>query len=225
MRAIEFITEAINRRDLLKGVAGAAALGATGLAKAGEYQDLETLKKDPVTWMARANELQQRSNGMLGKLVRAAGPDWAQRLQGARVLIRSNDQWMQGNAINRTITIDMSVFWDAPDDVLAFAIAHELGHIALAHKDQPNPALARQEEMDADDFAIRLSKALGYNKAGLFKFLHQKQSDYDYINSITKLPNSSHPSYDQRIDRAGQKGFQLSKGGMQQMNTLLTHLA
>ena len=92
MRAIEFITEAINRRDLLKGVAGAAALGATGLAKAGEYQDLETLKKDPVTWMARANELQQRSNGMLGKLVRAAGADWAQRLQGARVLIRSNDQ-------------------------------------------------------------------------------------------------------------------------------------
>jgi hypothetical protein len=46
VRANEFIDEAINRRDLLKGVAGAAALGATGLAKAGEYQDLETIKKN-----------------------------------------------------------------------------------------------------------------------------------------------------------------------------------
>ena len=48
---------------------------------------------------------------------------------------------------------------------------------------------------------------------------------YDFYNNITTLPNSSHPSYDQRINRAGQKGFQLSKGGIKQMNTLMTHLA
>ena len=225
MRASEFINEDISRRDLLKGVAGAAALGATGLAKAGEYQDLKTLKKDPETWMARGNELQQRCNGMLGKLMRAAGPEWAQKLQGTKINVTSTDQWMQGNATNRTVIIDISVFWDAPDDVLAFAIAHELGHIALGHLNQPNPALARQEELDADDFAVKLSKALGYNKTGLFKFMHQKQSDYDFYNNITTLPNSSHPSYDQRINRAGQKGFQLSKGGIKQMNTLMTHLA
>ena len=224
MRAKEFINEDIKRRDLLKGVASAATLGATGLAKAGEYQDLETLKKDPNVWVPRIDQLQQRCNGMLGKLMRAAGPEWAQRLQGTKIYVSSNDQWVQGNATNRTISVDISVFWDAPDDVLAFAMAHELGHIALAHNDQPNPALARQEEMDADDFAIRLSKALGYNKAGLFKFLHKKQSDYDFFNNITKQPNSSHPSYDQRINRADQKGFKLSKGGVQQMNTLMTHL-
>jgi hypothetical protein len=46
MRASEFIDEDISRRDLLKGVAGAAALGATGLAKAGEYQPYDDLIKD-----------------------------------------------------------------------------------------------------------------------------------------------------------------------------------
>ena len=219
------LAEAISRRDLLKGAAGAAALGATGLAKAGEYQDLETIKKEPDVWMPRFEQLQQRSNGMLGKLMRAAGPEWAQRLKGTKVLVMSNDQWVQGNADNRTVSLDLTVFWDAPDSTLAFAIAHELGHIALAHGAQPDPKKARQEEMDADDFAIRLCRALGYNKVEMFKFLHQKQSDYDFYNSITKLPNSSHPSYDQRINRAGQKGFQLSKGGVKQMNTLMTHLA
>lgn len=224
MRAHEFVSEAITRRGFLQGAAAAAAMGAIG-AQAGEYQDLETIKKQPDVWIPRIDQLQQRSNGMLGKLMRAAGPEWAQRLQGTRIFVRSNDQWMQGNATNRSISIDITVFWDAPDDVLAFAIAHELGHIALAHNDQPNPAMARQEEMDADDFAIRLCRALGYTKAGLFKFLHKKQADYDYVNSIASQPDSNHPTYDQRINNAGQKGFQLSRGGIQQMNTLQTHLA
>ena len=225
MRATEFIKE-IDRRDFLRGAGAAAAVAAVpGLAKAGEYQDLETIKKQPDVWMPRFEQLQQRSNGMLGKLMRTAGPEWAQRLTGTIVRVMSNDQWVQGNAGNRTVSLDLTVFWDAPDSTLAFAIAHELGHIALAHDDQPDPGKARQEEMDADDFAIRVCKALGYNKVEMFKFLHQKQSDYDFYNNITKLPNSSHPSYDQRINRAGQKGFQLSKGGIRQINTLATHLA
>ena len=179
--------------------------------------DLETIKKQPDVWMPRFEQLQQRSNGMLGKLMRTAGPEWAQRLKGTIVRVMSNDQWVQGNAGNRTVSLDLTVFWDAPDSTLAFAIAHELGHIALAHNDQPDPG--------KDDFAIKLCRALGYNKVEMFKFLHQKQSDYDFYNSITKLPNSSHPSYDQRINRAKKQGFQLSKGGVQQMNTLMTHLA
>jgi hypothetical protein len=224
MRAHEFVSEAITRRGFLQGAAAAAAMGAVG-AQAGEYQDLETIKKQPNVWIPRIDQLQQRSNSMLGRLMRAAGPEWAQQLQGTRILVRSNDQWMQGNAESRTVSIDITVFWDAPDDVLAFAIAHELGHIALAHTGMPEPAQSRQEEMDADDFAIRLCRALGYNKAGLFKFLHKKQADYDYINSIASQPDSNHPTYDQRINNAGQKGFQLSRGGIQQMNTLQTHLA
>jgi len=230
MRAQEFVNEALTRRGFLQGAAAATATAAVpGLAQAGEYQDLATLNKDPDNlvnvWAPRMNQLQQRANAMLGKLARAAGPGWAKQLAGTKLYVQSNDQWVQGNADNRTVSLDLTVFWDAPDSTLAFAIAHELGHIALAHGDQPDPGKARREELDADDFAIRLCRALGYNKVEMFKFLHQKQSDYDFYNSITKLPNSSHPSYDQRINRAGQKGFELSKGGIQQMNALQTHLA
>jgi hypothetical protein len=87
-----------------------------------------------------------------------------------------------------------------------------------------NPTI-RKEEIDADDFAVRLCKALGYNKAGLFKFMHSKKENYAYYNLLASQPNSTHPSYDQRIKRAKKQGFQLSKGGVQQMNTLMTHLA
>jgi Zn-dependent protease with chaperone function len=116
------------------------------------------------------------------------------------------------------------VFWDAPDDVLAFAIAHELGHIALGHVGDVTPVQSRKEELDADDFAVKLCKALGYNKAGLFKFIHNKEA-YFWTNLKSSSADSTHPNFDQRINRAKKQGFQLSKGGIQQMNTLMTHLA
>ena len=161
MRATEFITE-IDRRDFLRGAGAAAAVAAVpGLAKAGEYQDLETIKKQPDVWMPRFEQLQQRSNGMLGKLMRAAGPEWAQRLTGTKVRVMSNDQWVQGNAGNRTVSLDLTVFWDAPDSTLAFAIAHELGHIALAHLGTPTPQQSRKDEFDANpgffsDYLVRI---------------------------------------------------------------------
>jgi Zn-dependent protease with chaperone function len=226
MRVYEVITE-IDRRGFLRG-AGAAAIAAAApnLAKAGEYQSLDTIKKDPTTWNTRLNELQQRSTAMLSKLAKAAGPAWAKKLEGTQINVQSNAQYIQADAENRDISIDVSVFWDAPDDVLAFAIGHELGHIALGHLgDAPTPAQSRKDEMDADDFAVKLCKLLGYNKAGLFKFLHAKKSDYDYFNLISSQANSTHPSYTQRLQQAKQKGFQLSKGGVQQLNTLATHLA
>ena len=229
MRASEFINEAISRRDLLKGVAGAAALGATGLTKAGEYKPYDELIKDKEAlvnvWGPRLEQLQQRGNAMVNKLIRTAGPAWAKQLAGTQLIVQSNDQYLQANAGNKTISMDVTVFWDAPDEVLAFAIAHELGHIALGHVDDVSPAQSRKEEMDADDFAVRLCKALGYNKSGLFKFMHSKKEMYAYYNLIASQPSSTHPNFDQRKNNAKKKGFQLSKGGVQQMNTLMTHLA
>ena len=55
--------------------------------------------------------------------------------------------------------------------------------------------------------------------------MHSKEKDYYFNNLIASKSNSTHPNYDQRIDRAKKQGFQLSKGGVQQMNTLMTHLA
>ena len=231
MRARDFITE-IGRRDILKGLAGAAGAAALGSmasnAQAGEYQDIT--KQDPDTlvkvWAPRMQELQQRCNGTLAKLIRTAGPSWANQLKGTTISVKSNRQYIQSDPENRYISIDLTVFWDAPQDVLSFAIAHELGHIALGHlEDNPAPEKSRQEEMDADDFAVRLCKALGYNKAGVFKFMHAKKGEMEYMRQLANQPNSTHPTYDQRMNRAQQQGFQLSKGGVEQMNALMTHLA
>lgn len=231
MRAREFITE-IGRRDILKGLAGAAGAAAIGStasnAQAGEYQDIT--KQDPEAlvkiWFPRMQALQEKCNAVLGKLIKTAGAAWATQLQGTTIGVKSNRQYIQSDPENKFISIDLTVFWDAPADVLTFAIAHELGHIALGHiDDKPSPEQSRKDEMDADDFAIRLCKALGYNKASVFKFMHTKKGELEYFKKLSSQPNSTHPTYDQRMNKAKQQGFQLSKGGIEQMNALMTHLA
>jgi hypothetical protein len=222
------VSEDITRRDMLKGLAGAAAVGATG-AQAGQFIDYDKLIKDPeleTVWVPRMQKLQQRSNVMLAKLVRTAGSAWSEQLKGTTIKVESNEQHIQADANERSVSIDLTVFWDAPEDVLAFAIGHELGHIALGHNDVPSsPEQSRKDESNADNFAVRLCKALGYNKAGVFKFLYAKKGEIENMNRLTSQPNSTHPTMTQRMDKARQQGFQLSKGGIQQMNTLLTHLA
>jgi len=193
-----------------------------------KYQSIDTLKKDPdalvTTWAPRMQQLQARCNSMLGKLIQAAGPQWAKKTAGTKITVRSTDQYVQANPQDRTIIIDITVFWDAPDATLAVAIGHELGHIAFGHNYPVTPAQSRKEELDADDFAIKLAKSLGYNTAEVFNFMHDKE-EYDFTNAISKMSNSTHPSYDQRIERAKKAGFKLSKGGQQQINALQQHLA
>jgi hypothetical protein len=194
-----------------------------------KFQSLATLNKDPVTlvntWAPRLAQLQARCNTMLANLIKVAGPQWAKKTAGTKITVRSTDQYVQANAQDRTIIIDITVFWDAPDATLAVAIGHELGHIALAHIGAPaTPAISRKDEFDADDFAIRLAKLLGYDTAELFKFMHDKE-EYDHYNFLSSTKNSTHPNYDQRIDRAKEQGFKLSKGGQQQIDALQQHLA
>ena len=201
---------------------------ATPTTPAKKFQDIATLNKDPDTlvntWAPRLNQLQARCNSMLAKLIQAAGAPWAKKLAGTTIAVRSTEQYLQANAQDRTIIIDITVFWDAPDATLAVAIGHELGHIALAHTGTPTPQQSRKDEFSADDFAIRLAKLLGYDTAELFKFMHNKE-EYDWTNFVSSMPNSTHPTFNQRIDRAKKSGFKLSKGGQEQINALQQHLA
>ena len=193
-----------------------------------KFQSLDTLNKDPealvTTWAPRLDQLQARCNTMMARLIKAAGPKYARQLAGSTIDVRSFDQYLQATPQTRKITIDLTVFWDAPDATLAVAIGHELGHIALAHVGTPTPQQSRKDEFDADDFGIRLAKALGYNTAELFNFMHDKEQ-YFWNNFQAMQSNSTHPSYDQRIQRAKKSGFKLSKGGQQQINALQQHLA
>lgn len=201
---------------------------ATPTTPAKKFQSLDTLQKDPqalvTTWAPRLDQLQARSNAMLSRLIQAAGPQYARQLAGTTVTVRSTDQYLQATPEDRSIIIDITVFWDAPDATLAVGIGHELGHIALGHVGTPTPQQSRKDEFSADDFGVRLAKLLGYNTAELFKFMHSKE-EYDWTNLISSQPSSTHPNYQQRIDRAKKAGFKLSKGGQQQIDALQQHLA
>ena len=215
MKIIEIITE----QD---------TVAATPAAPAKKFQSLDTLNKDPealvTTWAPRLDQLQARCNAIMARLIKAAGPKYARQLAGTTIDVRSFEQYLQANAQTRKITIDLTVFWDAPDATLAVAIGHELGHIALAHLGTPTPQQSRKDEFSADDFGIRLAKALGYDTAELFNFMHDKEQ-YFWTNFQSMQSTSTHPSFDQRIDRAKKSGFTLSKGGQQQINALQQHLA
>ena len=90
-----------------------------------KFQSLDTLKKDPDalvnTWAPRITQLQARCNSMLARLIAAAGASWAKKLAGSKITVRSTDQYVQADPQNRTIIIDITVFWDAPDATLAVA--------------------------------------------------------------------------------------------------------
>ena len=216
MKIIEIITEQ------------EAAPTATPAAPAKKFQSLDTLNKDPealvTTWAPRLDQLQARCNTMMARLIKAAGPKYARQLAGSTIDVRSFDQYLQATPQTRKITIDLTVFWDAPDATLAVAIGHELGHIALAHVGTPTPQQSRKDEFSADDFGIRLAKTLGYDTAELFNFMHSKE-EYFWNTFQSQQSTSTHPTFDQRIQRAKKSGFKLSKGGQQQINALQQHLA
>jgi len=200
----------------------------TPTTPAKKFQDLAALQRDPdalvTTWAPRLDQLQTRCNSMLARLIKAAGPKYARQLAGTTITVRSTDRYLQATPEDRSIIIDITVFWDAPDATLAVGIGHELGHIALGHVGTPTPQQSRQDEFSADDFGVRLAKLLGYNTAELFKFMHNKE-EYDWTNFMSSMSNSTHPNYDQRIDRAKKAGFKLSKGGQEQIDALQQHLA
>jgi len=214
--------------EILEDTPPAAQPTATPTTPTKKFQDLATLQKDPqalvTTWAPRLDQLQARSNAMLSRLIQAAGPQYARQLAGTTVTVRSTNQYLQATPEDRSIIIDITVFWDAPDATLAVGIGHELGHIALGHVGTPTPQQSRKDEFSADDFGIRLAKQLGYNTAELFKFMHDKE-EYFWTNFRSMQSTSTHPSYDQRINRAKKAGFNLSKGGQQQIDALQQHLA
>ena len=176
-------------------------------------------------WGPKITALQQRVDLLLPKLIAAAGPKYAAQLQGVKIDVGFEAGYAGAYSQSRKVVLDITVFWDAPDDTLIWATAHELGHIVLGHLaiDQP-PTKSRQEEFDADDFATAVAKSMGYNRARVFAFFHSKKEEYEAVVRRTQQSDSTHPSYIDRIQRARDQNFYLSKGGIEQLNSLLQDL-
>jgi hypothetical protein len=139
------------------------------------------------------------------------------------------------------IYLSYPVFWDAPDSVLAFVIAHEVGHLIQHRRGMinrvpqssvsANPKYA--QEYDADERAANMALKLGYSKAEAWKWLQDMQQ-YSEVTApdnpekpVGRLSietgkevftpysknKDTHPSFKARADRVNKKvpGFTLSQ--------------
>lgn len=113
---------------------------------------------------------------------------------------RSPDAWTDGHYLAVTEGLEQRV----GDDALAFAMAHELAHVALGHASGPQSPLAaigigagrvRKQEDDADRLAVHLALAAGYDPAAsaeLFAILRRS-------NPLRIGP--THASFASRLER------------------------
>jgi hypothetical protein len=141
------------------------------------------------------------------------------------------------------IVVDYNQWDDAPDNVLTWSLAHEVGHIVMDHRKPQSPQHSQQQELAADAYATRLCLSLGITRAPAFKWandkrdrlrkqqdigtLHKNKLDQmnDPANADFYRDQASHPTYQQRFDRAGEQGFELSKADTDQLDRFLAHMS
>lgn len=220
-------------------------------AELARYRDLvnegERLSTDQVikarnyttVWVPRIEALRPRCNAIVDRIIKTG------RYRGKKpvILVGIEDTVASVNPMVGLVElgslprmrIDVTVFWDAPDETLTFVIAHELGHVHLGHdptKDE-TPQQSRQQELAADAFAAEIMKLFGYSQASVFRFMHSKEKKYREQEQWNARPDSTHPTYDQRIQQGRDMGIKLtradtddlkdyvSRGGMQQLQHLM----
>jgi len=240
MRATEFIVEDISRRGFLKGV-GAAALA--GGANAGQYQSSSEISPEQIQqiWKPRKVELKNRCYAILKLFADSSvktHPDWTKVIQQIKVEVTLGDSsFRQGNPARTNVSVstrngkiiginsnqiilEATVFWDAPNDTLAFILGHECGHLVMKHAISP-PDKGKDNEMEADLIGANLAKKIGYDRASFFQFLHNAKAEQIRNGS----PNDPHPEPIDRVRMLKQKAdFELSKNSIDYIDSLAQQL-
>lgn len=104
--------------------------------------------------------------------------------------------WSDGRHI--VLTTGMDAFAHGNDEI-AFVIAHEMAHNILGHFSHSGAMgifgapRARNDELDADGFAVRLMSAAGYRPAGGISFLERSRRRLWWAFSL------DHPGFGSRI--------------------------
>jgi len=231
MKIHEVITEDLSRRGFLRGLGAAVAGG----ANAGQYQSSKELSPEQIQqiWKPRMVELEARCYQILKSFVQAQ-PEYKQVIEKIKINTTLGDSvFHQGNAANsRTssrvvngkpvgipagqIGLETTVFWDAPNDTLAFILGHECGHIIMNHGFSP-ASKARDNEQEADMIGASLAKKIGYNRADFFKFLFNAKAEQLRNGS----PNDPHLEPTDRVKMLKQKAdFELSKNSVEYIDSL-----
>jgi len=117
---------------------------------------------------------------------------------GGLILTNSSElnAWSDGSHV--VITTGMAALADSQDEI-AFVIAHEMAHNILGHSTEKargifgGIAQTKQEEMEADSFAVTLMHEAGYDPEGGISFLHKVSRRLWWAISL------DHPGFGRRI--------------------------
>lgn len=191
MRATEFINENMSRRGFL-GALGAGAMAASGAAQAGPFMGMADFGMQ--RFIQEAAKLEKRMAPIFQKLVAASGPD-APLLSKVKISAESVFGSAEADPFgDGKIILDVTVFYDLPDDALAYTIAHEMGHLALKHKFGKNVSVqtARQYELQADVYGAKLAYKCGYDPKQAFAEMTAAEK------KARAKSTASHPDYQTR---------------------------
>jgi len=181
-----------------------------------------------------------RCQAILSKLASLADPTDQATIQAIDIWITSDPaaaDKIYSSPKDRVVVVDQEEFATAPVSVLIWLIAHEVGHIVMNHRDKIAPQQSQQQELDADDYASKLALKLGINKVPVFTWLGRRKDQLGRTELERRLQaerdpslkdfwkDRSHPTTDQRQQRAQQQGMELSKANTDQIDQLLKHMA
>lgn len=201
-------------------------------------------QQDPAQVQQGMALLQKRCQGLLYRLSQHANAYDQQII--SRIVLRvvddPEDDDLYSIVSYTEITVDYSQWNDAPDDVLTWSLGHEAGHICMQHRIKGNtPQQLQQQELNADAFATSLCLSMGISKAPVFRWANDKRDRlkarapgtlHQYKLDIEKDPandekqrQSTHPTYQQRFDAAGEQGMQLGKVDTDQLDRFIAHMS
>jgi hypothetical protein len=201
--------------------------------------------QDPAQRQQGMLRLKRRAEVIVQRLATVAGKghDYALIVNTQVIVVDDpDDDDMYSVARTARVYLDYSQWDDAPDNVLTWSIAHEVGHIVMDHRKAASPQHSQQQELAADAYATRLCLSMGISRAPAFKWANDKRDRLQKLQSVGTLHQNklnqmsnpansdyyknqaSHPTYQQRFDAAGQQGFDLSKTDTDQLDRFLAHM-
>lgn len=196
-----------------RGVLGAAvgALGASS-AKAGPYvsrQDM-TIEQEKF-YSEEIPKLKWRAIQVLGNLRVALGKidqNALKKIEDIKLIVT----YYSGLAAAVTSRVDsgikefwldVTVYWDLPDDTIACTLGHEIAHFVLNHDPEIND---KKHEHEADVWGARLAQRAGYSVEQALRGIYEAGSQFG-------RGSGAHPSYAERLMHLRRQGFPLAMGG------------
>lgn len=207
----------IIRRDVLRGAAAATA-GVAGAGNAAPYKDKKTLSPDEQKFFEKEKvKLQSRVNLIYKKLIQVFTKNHVDRLKNLKVTVTyepgfasASTHYFLGFKTHESVELDVTVYYDLPDDSIACTLGHEIAHLLLNHSNSrsPNSTIPpHQKEHDADKLGMEIAQRAGYDIRHAFRGLWDAGP-----SSSAHTGGKTHPGLIQRLNLLRQSGFKQAGG-------------